>query len=61
MMNGSVMNYFIKTKCGLEKYDLLKSQKGVYAKLRFYWFVFFASIRDFGHKKRVEKTQVKAE
>ena len=55
------MNYFIKTKCGLEKYDLLKSQKGVYAKLRFYWFVFFASIRDFGRKKRVEKTQVKAE
>ena len=60
-MNETVMNYYIKTKCGLEKYDLLKSQKGMYAKLRFYWFVFFASIRDFGHKKRVEKTQVKAE
>ena len=55
------MNYFIKTKCGLEKYDLLRSQKGMYAKLRFYSFVFFASVRDLGHKKKVEKTQVKAE
>ena len=55
------MNSFIKTKCGLEKYDLLKSRKGMYAKLRFYWFVFIASIRDLGHKKGIEKTQVKAE
>ena len=60
-MNANFMDYFIKTKCGLEKYDLLKSCKGMNAKLRFYWFVFFASIRDFGHKKRAEKTQVKAE
>jgi len=60
-MNAIFMNYFIKTKCGLEKYDLLKSRKGMYAKLRFYRFVFFASIRDLGRKKRIEKTQVKAE
>ena len=60
-MNATFMNYFIKTKCGLEKYDLLKSRKGIYAKIRFYWFVLFASIRDFGHNKRAEKTQVKAE
>ena len=55
------MNYFIKTKCGLEKYDLLKSRKGIYAKLRFYWFVFFASIRDIGRKGGLKKAQVKAE
>ena len=60
-MNANFMNYFIKTKCGLEIYDLLKSRKGILAKLRFYWFGFFASLRDFGHKKRAEKTQVKAE
>ena len=60
-MNANFMNYFIKTKCGLETYDLLKSRKGMRARLRFYWFVFFASIRDFSHKKRAEKTQVKAE
>ena len=55
-MNATFMNYFIKTKCGLEKYDLLKSRKGVYAKIRFYWFVLFASIKDLGHKKRIKKT-----
>ena len=60
-MNETSMNYFIKTKCGLEKYDLLKSRKGMSAKLRFYWFVFFASIRDLGYKKRIEITQVKDE
>ena len=37
---------FIKTECGLEKYDLLKSRKGVFLKIRFYWFIVFASIRD---------------
>ena len=60
-MNATFMNYFIKTDCGLEKYKLLKSQKGMFAKIRFYWFVFFASIRDVGHIRRVEKTQAKAE
>ena len=54
-MNETFMNYFIKTECGLVKYNLLKSQKGMYAKIRFYWFVFFASIRDVGRKKRVVK------
>ena len=49
------MNYFIKTKCGLEKYDLLKSRKGIFAKLRFYWFVFFASIRDIFEKSVSKK------
>ena len=60
-MNANFMNYFIKTKCGLEKCDLLKSRKGMNAKLRLYWFVFFASIRDLGNKKRIEKTQIKPE
>ena len=50
------MNYFIKTKCGLEKYELLKSHKGISAKLRFYWFVFFASIRDLFKKSDTKKS-----
>ena len=58
-MNATFMNYFIKTKCGLEKYDLLKSRKGVYAKIRFYWLVLFASIRDLGHKIRPQKKDLK--
>lgn len=38
----------IKTVCGLEKYEELSRRKGFINKLRFYWFVFFASLRDFG-------------
>ena len=36
----------IKTICGLEKYEKLKSNKTFFGKLRFYWFYFFAIIRD---------------
>ena len=36
----------IKTTCGLEKYDKLKSNKTFIGKLRLYWFKFFAIIRD---------------
>ena len=40
------MNKFIKTECGLNKYDELKNHKSVIGKIRFYWFVIMASIRD---------------
>ena len=40
------MDKFIKTQCGLEKYKLLKVKKGIFNKLRYFWFVIFASIRD---------------
>jgi len=33
------MNRFIKTECGLSKYDELKNNKGVFRRIRFYWFV----------------------
>jgi len=36
----------ISTECGLEKHEILKRRKGVFNKIRFYWFVFFANIRD---------------
>ena len=41
----------IKTKCGINKYQKLKVRKGLLNKLRFYWFVFFAGIRDIFKKK----------
>ena len=41
----------IKTKCGLNKYHNLKVRKGLFNKLRFYWFTFFAIIRDFFKKE----------
>ena len=42
------MNKFrIKTACGIDKYNKLKSNKTFIGKLRLYWFNFFAVIRDF--------------
>ena len=40
------MNKFIKTECGLNKYDELKHHKSFIGKIRFYWFILIASIRD---------------
>ena len=36
----------IKTACGIDKYNQLKTNKTLLGKLRFYWFNFFAIIRD---------------
>ena len=36
----------IKTSCGIEKYNKLKTNKTFIGKLRLYWFKFFAIIRD---------------
>ena len=47
-----VLRKFIKTECGLNKYEELRIKKGFYNLLRLYWFIFFASIRDsFSNKK----------
>jgi len=40
------MNKFIKTECGLNKYEDLKAHKTLFGKLRLYWFVMIASVRD---------------
>ena len=41
------MNKFrIKTACGIDKYNKLKSNNTFIGKLRLYWFNFFAVIRD---------------
>ena len=37
---------YIKSQCGLERYQELKNKKGLLRRLRFYWFVVIASIRD---------------
>ena len=36
----------IKTKCGIDKFKLLKERKGILNKIRLYWFIFFAGLRD---------------
>lgn len=50
-MSKDITNY-IKTECGLSEYYLLKARKGFFNKLRFYWFVFFATLRDMFKKKQ---------
>ena len=45
----------IKTVCGFEKYEELSKRKGFFNKVRFYWFVFFASLRDFGKNSVKER------
>ncbi len=36
----------IRTSCGIEKYNKLKKNQTFIGKLRFYWFNFFAVLRD---------------
>ena len=36
----------IKTECGRAKYETLSSKKGLFNRLRLYWFVVFAAIED---------------
>ena len=36
----------IKTACGIEKYNHLRTKKGALARLRLYWFLVFGSLRD---------------
>tara|TARA_B100000579_G_C22146586_1_gene538982 strand:+ start:86 stop:238 length:153 start_codon:yes stop_codon:yes gene_type:complete len=45
---------YVKTECGLGKYSELKAKKGFLAKVRLYWFLFFATLRDLP-KKQLKK------
>ena len=37
---------FVKTSCGIDQYYLLKKNRSIFGKLRLYWFLLFATIRD---------------
>tara|TARA_Y100001978_G_scaffold52440_1_gene47080 strand:- start:553 stop:705 length:153 start_codon:yes stop_codon:yes gene_type:complete len=41
---------FIKTSCGQSKYEQLSLNKSLYGKIRLYWFVLFATLKDFNIK-----------
>ena len=41
---------YIKTPCGQLKYENLSLNKSLLGKVRLYWFVIIASIRDFNFK-----------
>ena len=36
----------IKTECGQAKYEILASKKGIFNRIRLYWFIVFAAIED---------------
>ena len=36
----------IKTKCGIDKFNSLKKRKGIFNKLRMYWFLVVGGLRD---------------
>ena len=36
----------IKTECGRAKYEILASKKGIFNRMRLYWFIVFAAIKD---------------
>ena len=44
---------FYKNKMWTRKVRFAQITKRHLRKIRFYWFVLFASIRDLGHKKRI--------
>ena len=45
-MNKISIYSFIKTECGQAKYKNLMSQKGFFSKIRLYWFIIFAILKD---------------
>ena len=40
----------IKTECGRAKYERLASKKGIFNRIRLYWFILFATIEDWNIK-----------
>ncbi len=45
-MNKISIFSLIKTECGRAKYKMLASKKGIFNRLRLYWFIIFAAIED---------------
>ena len=45
-MNKSTIFSLIKTECGRAKYEILSSKKGLFNRIRLYWFIVFAAIED---------------
>ncbi len=49
-MNKISVFSLIKTECGRAKYEMLASKKGIYNRIRLYWFIIFAAIEDWNIK-----------
>ena len=49
-MNKPSIFSLIKTECGRTKYEMLASKKGIFNRIRLYWFIVFAAIEDWDLK-----------
>ncbi len=49
-MSQPKIHYWIKTPCGRSKFLELSNKKGAIARIRLFWFVFIASIKDWNLK-----------
>ena len=49
-MNRNTIFSLIKTECGRAKYEMLASNKGIFNRIRLYWFIVFAAIEDWNLK-----------
>ena len=45
-MDKNAIFSLIKTECGRAKYEMLAAKKGIFNRLRLYWFIVFATIED---------------
>ena len=49
------MSKFITTECGINRFNELRNKKGFFKKIRFYWFVVMASLRDTIFNRALER------
>ena len=49
-MDKNLIFSLIKTECGRSKYEMLASKKGIFNRIRLYWFILFATIEDWNLK-----------
>ncbi len=50
-MNQPIIFSFIKTECGRAKYNQLIDRKGIAGKVRLFWFILIAIIKDWNIKE----------
>ena len=49
-MDKNLIFSLIKTECGRAKYERLSAKKGLFNRIRLYWFIVFAAIADWNLK-----------
>ena len=53
-MNKLSIFSLIKTECGRAKYKMLASKEGIFNRIRLYWYIIFAAIKDWNLETKDE-------